>query len=81
MFDVDESWSSITRPGCTLSMFPTTVVTCPVGTLAAGASATREIRVSWSDSAVQTVRARVSSTGPVDPVPTNNSETETTTVS
>ena len=80
MFDIDESWNVISRPGCTMSMFPSTVVTCPVGTVAPGASVTREIRVSWSEAGDQTVRARVSSTGPVDPVATNNSETETTTV-
>ena len=79
VLDIDESWSAVSRPGCTMSTFPTTTVTCPIGTLAAGASATREITVSWSDAGDQTVRARVSATSP-DPVATNNSETETTTV-
>jgi hypothetical protein len=80
VLDIDESWSAESRPGCTMSMFPTTTVTCPIGTLAAGESATREITVSWSEAGDQTVGARVSATSPADPVAANNTETETTTV-
>jgi len=82
VFDVDESWSAINRPtGCTQSMFPTTQVTCSLGTLAAGDSLSRTLGVSWSEAGNQTVKATVSLTGPADPAAANNSETETTTVS
>ena len=82
VFDVDESWSAINRPtGCTQSMFPTTKVTCSLGTLAAGDSLSRTLGVSWSEAGNQTVKATVSLTGAADPAAANNSETETTTVS
>jgi uncharacterized repeat protein (TIGR01451 family) len=81
VMDVDESWSVITRPsGCTQTMFPTTKVTCSLGSLAAGDSVTKVLGVSWSDTGDQTVRATVSGSGPADPDPTDNAETETTTV-
>ena len=82
VFDIDESWAAIIRPaGCTQSMFPTTKVTCSLGSLAAGASVSRTLGVSWSEAGNQTVTATVSLTGPADPAAANNSETETTTVS
>ena len=82
VFNVDESWSAINRPtGCTQQMFPSTKVTCSLGTLAAGASVDRVLGVSWGEAGDQTVKATVTGTGPVDPAAANNSETETTTVS
>jgi uncharacterized repeat protein (TIGR01451 family) len=82
VFDIDESWAAINRPaGCTQSMFPTTRVTCALGTLAAGDSVNRVLGVSWSEAGDQTVAATVSGASPVDPAAANNSETETTSVS
>ena len=79
--DVDESWSAITRPaGCTQRLFPTTTVTCGLGSLAAGDSVVKVLGVSWSEAGDQTVRATVTATGPADPDLTDNTETETTTV-
>ncbi len=81
VLDIDESWSVITRPsGCTQSLFPTTKATCSLGSLAAGDSVVKVLGVSWNDAGDQTVRATVSGTGPADPDPTNNAETEATTV-
>ena len=80
--EVDPAWSAITRPtGCPQTMFPVTKVTCSLGTLAAGASATRVMGVSWGEAGNRTVKATVAGSGPVDPVAANNTETETTTVS
>jgi uncharacterized repeat protein (TIGR01451 family) len=81
VFDVDESWSAIARPaGCTQSSFPTTKVTCNLGSLAAGASVTKVLGVSWGEAGDQTVKATVSS-ATTDPTAANNSETEHTAVS
>jgi hypothetical protein len=81
VMDVDESWAVVNRPaGCTQTMFPTTKVTCSLGSLAAGDSATKVLGVSWSDAGDQTVKATVSATGPADPDLADNAETETTTV-
>ena len=42
VMDIDESWAAIARPtGCTQTLFPTTKVTCTLGSLAAGATVTR----------------------------------------
>jgi len=80
VLDIDESWSAITRPsGCTQTMFPTTKLTCSLGSLAAGATATKVPGVSWSEAGAQTVKATVSSTT-ADPHAADNTETETTTV-
>ena len=80
VFDIDEAWSAISRPaGCTQSMFPTTKVTCNLGSLASGASVSRVLGVSWGEAGNRTVKATVSST-PADPAAANNTETETTTV-
>ena len=82
VFDIDESWSAINRPsGCTQSMFPTTKVTCALGTVASGESVSRVLGVSWSEAGNQTVTATVSGASPADPAAANNSETETTSVS
>jgi hypothetical protein len=82
VMEVDPAWSAIARPtGCTQSMFPVTRVTCSLGTLASGESATRVMGVSWGEAGNRTVQARVTATSPADPVAANNSETETTTVS
>jgi uncharacterized repeat protein (TIGR01451 family) len=81
VFDIDESWSAIARPaGCTQSTFPTTKVTCNLGSLAAGASVTKVLGVSWGEAGDQTVKATVSS-ATTDPTAANNSETEHTAVS
>jgi len=80
VMDIDESWAAIARPsGCTQTTFPTTKVTCSVGSLAAGERVSRVLGVSWSGSGDQTVKATVSSTT-ADPDAADNSETETTTV-
>jgi len=82
VLDIDESWSAINRPsGCTQTLFPTTKVTCSLGSLAAGDSVSKVLGVSWGEAGDQTVKATVSATGPVDPDASDNSETETTTVS
>ena len=79
---VDPAWSTINRPaGCSQSMFPVTAVTCSLGTLAAGDSATRVMGVIWGDPGNRTVQATVTAASPADPAAGNNSETETTTVS
>jgi uncharacterized repeat protein (TIGR01451 family) len=81
VFDIDESWNAIARPvGCTQSMFPTTKVTCSLGSLAAGATVNKVLGVSWGEAGDQTVVATVSSTT-TDPTAANNSETEHTSVS
>ena len=81
VLDIDESWSAINRPsGCTQTLFPTTKVTCSLGSLAAGGSVSKVLGVSWGEAGDQTVKATVSATGPVDPDATDNTETETTTV-
>ena len=78
--DIDESWAAIARPsGCTQTTFPTTKVTCSLGSLAAGESVSKVLGVSWSESGDQTVKATVSSTT-ADPDAADNSDTETTTV-
>ena len=61
-------------------MFPTTTVTCSLGSLAAGDSVSKVLGVSWSDAGDQTVRATVTSST-ADPDRADNTETETTTVS
>jgi hypothetical protein len=81
VLDIDESWSVIARPsGCTQTLFPTTKVTCSLGSLAAGDSVSKLLGVSWGEAGGQTVKATVSATGPADPDATDNTETETTTV-
>ena len=81
VFDIDEAWSAIARPaGCTQSTFPTTKVTCNLGSLASGATATKVLGVSWGVAGDRTVKATVSSTT-ADPTAANNSETEHTSVS
>jgi hypothetical protein len=81
VFDIDEAWNAISRPvGCTQSTFPTTEVTCNLGSLAAGASASKVLGVSWGVAGDRTVKATVSSTT-ADPTAANNSETEHTSVS
>lgn len=81
VFDIDEAWSAIARPaGRTQSTFPTTKVTCNVGALASGATATKVLGVSWGVAGDRTVKATVSSTT-ADPTAANNSETEHTSVS
>ena len=80
VMDVDESWSVIARPsGCTQTMFPTTRVTCSLGSLAAGGTVSKVLGVSWNDAGAQTVKATVTSST-VDADLADNSETETTTV-
>ena len=80
VMDVDESWSAIARPsGCTQTMFPTTKLTCSLGSLAAGETVSKVLGVSWGEAGDQTVTATVTSTT-ADPEPADNSETETTTV-
>ena len=66
--------------GCTQTMFPTTKVTCSLGTLAAGESVTSVLGVSWGEAGDRTVKATVRPASPADPVAADNSETETTTV-
>ena len=69
------------RPaGCTQSTFPTTKVTCNLGSLASGATATKVLGVSWGVAGDRTVKATVSSTT-ANPTAANNSETEHTSVS
>ena len=81
VFDIDEAWNTISRPaGCTQSTFPTTKVTCNLGSLAAGASASKLLGVSWGVAGDRTVKTTVSSTT-ADPTAANNSETEHTSVS
>jgi hypothetical protein len=81
VFDIDEAWNTISRPaGCTQSTFQTTKVTCSLGSLAAGASASKVLGVSWGVAGDRTVKATVSSTT-ADPTAANNSETEHTSVS
>ena len=81
VFDIDEAWNMISRPvGCTQSTFPTTKVTCNLGSLASGATATKVLGVSWGVAGDRTVKATVSSTT-ADPTAANNSETEHTSVS
>jgi uncharacterized repeat protein (TIGR01451 family) len=81
VFDIDEAWSTIARPaGCTQSTFPTTKVTCNLGSLASGATASKVLGVSWGVAGDRTVKATVSSTT-ADPTAANNSETEHTAVS
>jgi hypothetical protein len=81
VFDIDEAWSAIARPaGCTQSTFPTTKVTCNLGSLASGATASKVLGVSWGVAGDRTVKATVSSTT-ADPTAANNSETEHTSVS
>ena len=42
-------WAALTRPsGCTQTLFPTTKVTCSLGSLAAGETVTKVLGVSWS---------------------------------
>ena len=60
---------------------PDRTVTCDLGSLAAGDSVVKVLGVSWSEAGDQTVRATVTATGPADPDLTDNTETETTTVS
>jgi len=55
-------------------------VTCNLGSLAAGASASKALGVSWGVAGDRTVKATVSSTT-ADPTAANNSETEHTSVS
>jgi uncharacterized repeat protein (TIGR01451 family) len=81
VFDIDEAWSLISRPaGCTQSTFPTTKVTCNLGSLASGATASKVLGVSWGVAGDRTVKATVSATT-ADPTAANNSETEHTSVS
>jgi uncharacterized repeat protein (TIGR01451 family) len=81
VFDIDEAWSMISRPaGCTQSTFPTTKVTCNLGSLASGATVSKVLGVSWGVAGDRTVKATVSSTT-ADPTAANNSETEHTAVS
>jgi hypothetical protein len=63
------------------ALFPTTTVTCSLGSLAAGDNVVKVLGVSWSDTGDQTVRATATATGPADPDLTDNTETATTTVS
>ncbi len=80
VLDIDESWSALTRPsGCTQTLFPTTKVTCNLGSLAAGATVSKVLGVSWSDAGAQTVKATVTSST-ADPNLADNTETETTAV-
>ena len=80
--EVDPAWSAISRPsGCPQTMMPVTRVTCSLGTLAAGESATRVLGVSRGEAGDRTVKGTVTGTGPADPAAADNSETETTTVS
>jgi uncharacterized repeat protein (TIGR01451 family) len=81
VFDIDEAWSLISRPaGCTQSTFPTTKVTCNLGSLASGATASKVLGVSWGVAGDRTVKATVNATA-ADPAAANNSETEHTSVS
>ena len=81
VFDIDEAWNMISRPvGCTQSTFPTTKVTCNLGSLASGATASKVLGVSWGVAGDRTVKATVSATT-ADPTAANNSETEHTSVS
>ena len=48
-------------------MFPTTKVTCGLGTLAAGDSVSRTLGVSWSEAGNQTVTATVNAHEPRRP--------------
>ena len=68
------------RPAARRRLFPTTKVTCSLGSLAAGDSVSKVLGVSWSEAGDQTVKATVSSTSPPTPTRTDNTETETTTV-
>jgi uncharacterized repeat protein (TIGR01451 family) len=80
VMDIDEAWSAITRPsGCTQSMFPTTKVTCSLGSLASGDTVSKVLGVSWSTAGDRTVKATVS-TSTTDPAAANNSEIEHTSV-
>jgi uncharacterized repeat protein (TIGR01451 family) len=71
----------VSAPGCTQS---SGVVTCPIGNLAPGATATRTITVTANSPGVLTNTVSVSHTDPSfgsqDPVPSNNTATTTTTV-
>jgi hypothetical protein len=81
VFEIDEAWNAISRPvGCTQSTFPTTKATCNLGSLAASATVTKVLGVSWGVAGDRTVKATVSSTT-ADPTAANNSETEHTAVS
>jgi uncharacterized repeat protein (TIGR01451 family) len=81
VMDIDEAWNAIARPvGCTQTMFPSTKLTCSLGSLASGATATKVLGVSWGMAGDRTVRATVNSTT-TDPTAANNSETEHTSVS
>jgi uncharacterized repeat protein (TIGR01451 family) len=81
VYEIDEAWNMISRPvGCTQSTFPTTKVTCNLGSLASGATASKVLGVSWGVAGDRTVKATVSSTT-ADPTAANNSETEHTSVS
>ena len=78
--DIDESWSLISRPsGCTQTMFPTTKLTCSLGSLAPGETVTKVPGISWSEAGAQTVTATVTSST-ADPDTADNTQTETTTV-
>ena len=55
-------------------------MTCNLGSLAAGASASKVLGVSWGVAGDRTVNATVGSTT-ADPTAANNSETEHTSVS
>ena len=55
-------------------------VTCNLGSLASGATATKVLGVSWGVAGDRTVKATVSSTT-ADPTAANNSETEHASVS
>jgi uncharacterized repeat protein (TIGR01451 family) len=80
VMDIDESWSLIARPsGCTQTMFPTTKLTCSLGSLAAGETVSKVPGVSWGETGAQTVKATVTSST-ADPDADDNTETETTTV-
>ena len=82
VIEVDPAWSAITRPtGCTQSMFPATRVTCSLGTLASGESATRVHGRELGRGRQPHGPGAVTAASPADPVAANNSETETTTVS
>ena len=72
---------STARPAARSQMFPSTKVTCTLGALAAGASVSRMLGVTWGEAGNQTVKATVTGTGPTDPAAANNTETETTSVS
>ena len=55
-------------------------MTCNLGSLAAGATVSKVLGVSWSDAGAQTVKATVTSSDPPTRTLADNTETETTAV-